>query len=178
MEGQQWVQLSSSCFKESQAYLVHNTSGDQPPLRSLPWVAFKRMYYGTTNSSCPAIYSIFNMEQDGKVYFDQLPDSDTVTNYTLAVEYYRRLPLISSVGASASPNIPQEFENTILYGAYKRMCAHVGDENGVRTYATLEREALERLQRIDIMRPDADRRFRLVDELNLGVTQSDYIYPF
>jgi len=133
---------------------------------SLPWVQFKRLFPGTDTSLLgrPGTYTLYNVEQDGRIYFDTAVDADTVANYTLTVEYYRRLPLISSVGTGASPNIPQEFENTILYGAYKRICAHLGDEKGMSTNATLEREALERLKRIDIMHPDADRRFRLISE--------------
>lgn len=174
---QQYVALTSQALKESQAFLVHTTDGNQAPMRSLPWIQFKRGYPNNVATGIPSVYSIFNFESNGRVYFDRLPDAAVVAGYTLTVEYYRRLPLISSVSTGQNPNIPQEFENTILYGAYKRLCAHVGDENGIRIYSQLEREALERLQRIDIMHPDADRRFRLIDETFVSVP-SGYFNPY
>lgn len=154
---------------------------------SLPWVQFKRLSPSTdsTVTGIPRAYSLFNVEQNGRLIFDIIPSADTITNYTLTVEYYRRLPLISSVGLNNNPEIAQEFENVILYGAYKRICAHLGDEKGVGANAAMEREALERVQRIDIMHPDADRRMRLIDETPVydqggavRITGHGNIYPF
>jgi hypothetical protein len=179
--GTQWVNLSTIYYKESQAYLVHNTTGDQGPMKFLPWVHFKRMYPSTdtTQVSMPSIYTIFNEQRDGKIYLYPIPDATTVADYTLAVEYYQRLPLISTLGGGDSPEIPEEFENVILYGAYKRAAMHLGETKDMNMYNGLEREALERMKQIDSMRPDADRRFRLLD----GSSTSPFwganrIYPY
>ena len=131
-----------------------------------------------STTGTPSVYTIFNYEKTRRMFFDIALDQNTVTNYTLTVEYYKRLPLISSVEGSQTLDIPDYFENTILYGAYKRMSAHLGDSEGVQTYAALEREALEKLQRIDIMHPDADRRFRLIDELPVAANYGFVIRPF
>ena len=131
-----------------------------------------------TSTGIPTIYSIFNYEKTRRLAFEIAPNQDTVTNYTITVEYYKRLPLISSVQGEQSPDIPDYFENTLLYGAYKRMSAHLGDSEGVKTYASLEREALEKLQRIDIMHPDADRRFKLIDEIPVTANYGFVIRPF
>jgi hypothetical protein len=172
---QQWINLNTTFYKESQAYLVNNTSGDQPPMKFLPWVHFKRLYGSTdtNNTSRPYIYTVFNEQRDSKVYLFPIPDTTTVADFTLAVEYYQRLPLISTLSGSDSPEIPEEFENVILFGAYKRAAMHLGETDKVKLYSGLEAEALERMKRVDSMRPDADRRFRLVD----GVGPSAWWVP-
>lgn len=182
-QDQQYITLDELFFKESLVYLTHTTIGDMWPLKGLPYIQFKRLYTGTspdhTTSGRPQVYTIFNFEKNGRLQFDISPDSDTATNYDLVVEYYKRLPLISSVKGQSSAAIPDYFENTIVYGAFKRMAAHLGDDNGVKLYSSLEREALERLQRIDTMHPDADRRFRLMGESTIyGWYANGYIYPF
>lgn len=176
--GQGWVLLTSQVFKESQVYLVHNTDGDQKPLPVLPWVPFKRLYSATNLDGTPQVCSIFNGERDGRLYFDRLPEAGDVSDYTLAVEYYQRLPKISTLGDSDSPEIPAEFENVLLYGAYKRAAMYFGNAQDVGNYAMLEREALERLKRIDSMQPDSDRRFRLGDDGFDFRRMSNYIYPY
>ena len=179
---QQYITLNPLFFKESLVYLNHITSGDCSPMKGLPYVHFKRLYSMTsptnTITGIPTIYSIFNYEKTRRLAFEIAPNQDTVTNYTITVEYYKRLPLISSVQGEQSPDIPDYFENTLLYGAYKRMSAHLGDSEGVKTYASLEREALEKLQRIDIMHPDADRRFKLIDEIPVTANYGFVIRPF
>jgi len=179
---QQYVTLNPLFYKESLVYLTHTTNGDYIPMKGLPYVHFKRLYSMTSPDNSvkgtPSIYSIFNFEKERRLAFNIAPDQDTVTDFTLTVEFYKRLPLISSVNGVQSPDIPDYFENTILYGAYKRLSAHLGDADGVRTYAGLEREALEKLQRIDIMHPDADRRFRLIDEFPVTANYGFVIRPF
>jgi hypothetical protein len=179
---QQYVTLNPLFFKESLVYLTHITSGNYTPMKGLPYVHFKRLYPMTspnqTIHGTPTVYTIFNYEKTRRLQFDIAPDTNTVTNFSLIVEYYKRLPLISSTQGETSADIPDYFENTILYGAYKRMCAHLGDDSGVQVYSGLEREALERLQRIDIMHPDAERRFRLIDELSVSPNYGYSIYPF
>ena len=180
---QQYVTVNTLFFKDSQAFLTSATQGNTAPLRSLPYIQFKRLYPETNVTTnlvgFPSIYTIFNYEKTRRMLFDVAPDTSTATNYTLVLEYYKRLPLISSVSGINSADIPDYFENTIVYGAFKRMCAHVGDAQGVSMYSSLEREALERLQRIDVMHPDADRRFRLIDEVPYNLSSvNGVIYPF
>ena len=131
-----------------------------------------------TAKGVPSVYAIFNLENARRIQFDIIPDTSTVANNTITVEFYTRLPFVTSVQGEQCPDIPDYFESVLLYGAYKRMCAHVGDAQGITIYQGLEREALERVQRIDIMQPDADRRFRLIDEVPTGFTGSGFIYPF
>jgi hypothetical protein len=177
---QQWVLLATTYYKESQAYLEHNTTGDQSPMKFLPWVHFKRYYPSTdtTQPGVPSIYTIFNDQREGKIYLYPIPDSGTIANYKLSVEYYQRLPLISTLGGGESPEIPEEFENVILYGAYKRAAMHLGNSKDITMYSNLEREALERMKQIDSMRPDADRRFRLMDGGYSTNWSANRIYPY
>lgn len=163
--GQQWVMLTSQFFKASQAYLVHNTDGDQTPLTCLPWIQFKRQYPHTNIEDIPSIYTLFNFEREGRLYFNVIPDASTVSDYTLAVEYYSRIPKFSTLAANSSPEIPAEFESVILNGALKRAAQHFGDSASIGSYAAFEAEALDRLKRIDSIQPDADRRWRLIDEV-------------
>lgn len=167
-EGQQWITVGSNIYRESQAYLTHNTSGDQPPLTYEPWVVFKRKYPGTDTSGpdlgLPQIYTIFNTDKDDRIYLYPIPNSDTVTNYTLTVEYYQRLPLISSCANNEPPRIPQEFENAILYGAYKRFAMDMGESAQVGLYENLEHEEHQYLKNMNGMHPDAQKGFRVFHE--------------
>jgi hypothetical protein len=167
ISGQPWFLLSSQVYKESLAYLVHNSDGDQPPLDFTPWVHFKKTWPSSqqTQTGTPTTYSIFNLERDARVYLYPVPDDTVVTEYTLTLEYYQRLPKISLASKTGSPNIPEEFENVLLYGAYKRCALHFQDRPAVGIYAGLEREALGRLKTIEATRPDAQHRFRLIDEI-------------
>lgn len=178
---QQYVTLDTNFFKESLVYLTNNTTGDSYPLKGLPYVHFKKLYPQDNPSTKgnPSVYSIFNFEKLRRLVFNLVVDTNTATNYTLTVECYKRLPYVTSVQGEQAPDIPDYFENAILYGAYKRLCAHVGDAEGVKIYEALEHSALEKLERIDIMHPDAERRFRLIDELGLyNYSINGLVFPF
>ena len=182
---QQYVTVDSLFYKESQAYLTDNSTGDQGSLKYLPWVHFKRLYPGTDTSNDgggdtgrPTIYTIFNFEKDAKIYLYPIPSSDTVSQYTLTLEYYKRLPKISSVSINAAPDIPEEFENAILFGAYKRFAMDVGETEKVNLYAAMEKENILRIKEIDSAHPDADRRFRLINDQHSIYNHAGYVYPF
>lgn len=174
---QQYIVLDQDAFKSSQAYMVHDTDGDLPPMTNMPWVKFKRLYFQTEATGLPCVYSLFNQERDGRLYFDVKPTQDEVDNYTLTVEYYTRIPKFSQLGGGESPNIPAEFESAILNGALKRAALHFGDPRSGE-FASLEAAAIERLKRIDSYQPDADRRFKLIDEAAYEPNVSNLIYPF
>jgi len=163
--GQQWVQLGSNAHKISQVYPVHNTDGDDVPMTILPYDHFKRLYYRTDKTGKPYVATNFNMEREGKVYLYYTPDETTVTNYTLTVEYYIRIPLISEIAEGSSLSIPQEMENVIVYGAQKRFAEHLlgPGHRDVSAKAALEAQALERCKTSDRSKPGAQLRFRLCD---------------
>ena len=163
-DGTQAYDLASNFFKDSLAYLNKTSDGeDGGPLTYLPWVSFKKLGPSNTNTGSPFRYSLFNVEDDGKVYLYPLPDSSIADNYTLTVEYYRRVPLISSVSAGTGISVPREIENAIVYGAQKRMAMHIvgSGHKDVVSLAALELEALERLKKIDRTHPDGQYRFRI-----------------
>ena len=176
--GDTFASLSSQFYKESQAYLVSNDGGDMPPMRYLPWVAFKRLYPDMNTPGMPCIYTAFNDSSEGKVYFDVVVDDNTASNYTLAVEYYRRIPKISSLGVGDSLEVPTEFENVLLYGAKKRAAQWVGAAQDVPQFQALEHEAYERMKRADRMHPDSDNRFRLIDDQPFVRYPTGQVYPY
>lgn len=163
--GQQWVLLSSQVHWVSNAYLVDNTQGDQTPLVELPWDHFKRLYPNGQEMGRPKVFASFNLDLDGRIYLYQTPTQEIVDQFTLAVEYYRRIPLISSVGANTSIEVPSEIENTLLYGAKKRVAIDIDGAGSpsVNSFASLEQQSLDRLKRSDRTRPNEQRRWRLVD---------------
>lgn len=164
-EGQPYVFLTSRFYRESLAHLSANSGGVQPPLDFCPWTEFQRWYGDETVLGCPHIYSLFNFEQEGRLYLSPTPDASTVSTYTLSVEYYRRIPLVSTLGASESLSVPREVESALLYGAQKRLAIHVlgAAHPDVGALATLEMQALERLKRVDKTHPDEKKRFILSD---------------
>jgi len=164
-ERQQWVQLGSNAHKISQVYLTHNTNGDQVPMTILPYDHFKRLYYRTEKTGLPYVATNFNIEREGKVYLYYIPDSKTVTDYTLTTEYYIRIPLISEIAEGASLSIPQEMENVIVFGAQKRLAEHLlgPGHRDVGAKAALESQALDRVKNSDRSKPGAQIRFRMCD---------------
>jgi hypothetical protein len=163
--GQQWVQLGSNAHKLSMVYLTHNTNGDEPPLTILPWDHFKRLYYQSVKPGKPYVATNFNPEREGKVYLFHIPNDSTVADYTISVEYYTRIPLISEIAEGASLAIPQEMENAIVFGAQKRMAEHLygPGHKDVAAKSMLESQALERCKTSDRSKPGAQLRFRLCD---------------
>ncbi len=178
VQDQMYVTLNTDFYKASLVYLTDNTFGDTVGMTELPYVTFKRMFPRTNtdlhNHGVPSFYATFNYEKDRRLYFETAPDADTVSRYRLTVEFYKRLPLITSVAGDTHPDIPDYFENAILHGAYKRVCAHLSDADGMKIYSALERESIETIQRIDTMQPNADTRILLVDAPYVGRTNTRF----
>jgi hypothetical protein len=158
---QEWVVLSDKAFKISQTYLTHNTKGDEPPITELPWTHFKKLYANDQTEGKPFVCASFNMDADQRLYLYYTPNASTVADYTLAVEYYRRIPLFSEIGLGHSLLIPQEVENALSYAAQKRLAIHVlgAGHPDVAVVAALETEALGRLKRSDRTKPAQQLRF-------------------
>jgi hypothetical protein len=165
-------ELEGTPYKEVQAFLVATANNnEEPPLYYLPYVQFKRIY-NVENSSIakttgtPYAYTLRNIEEDGKVTLYPAPGSTTATNYTLTVEYYIRIPLLSDLASDEKKlEVPQEVETALLFAAQKRMCIHINGPSHQDVVALdgLENRAFSRLKSIDKYHPDANQRFRLID---------------
>lgn len=154
--------LSSNFYKEAIAYLNETTpSEDKSPMTYMTWSSFKTSYPDNTETGTPYIYSLYNFEREGKVYLWPVPDSSAASDYTLTVEYYRRIPLVSGVSKGSSIDVPREVESPLVYGAQKRVAALLDEWQAVKNLAALEAEALDRLKKIDRTHPDAKLRFRV-----------------
>jgi hypothetical protein len=157
--------MSAQVHKESAAFLVATSNVAEQPLVYLPWVHFQRMYTSETDvTGTPHTYTMFNFHHDGRVYLYPTPEAETATDFTLSLQYYRRIPLVSQQDPL---DVPQEVETALVYGAQKRFAIHLygAGHPDVATFASLEEQALKRLQNIDARHPDALLRFRLIDHL-------------
>lgn len=156
--------LNSNVYKEAMCYLNKTSdSEDISPMTYYTWSTFKRKYYDNTETGTPYAYSFYNFEREGKVYIWPTPDSTTASDYTMTFDYYRRIPLISSVGKGSSISVPREVENVLIYGGQKRIAINVlgAGHSDVAGLASLEAQALERLKKADKTHPDAKLAFRL-----------------
>lgn len=163
----QTVTLSSVTpviYKESLAYLVRTTDSTKTDMLDyVVWEDFQRMYGSDTSTGVPVLYSFRNEALTVVVSLWPTPDTGTASAYALVLEYYRRIPLISSVAAGSSIDVPAEVETALMYGAQKRMAIHLkgASHPDVSALQALEEHALGKLQRIDRAHPDANRRFRV-----------------
>lgn len=158
-------------FKESQAYLVNSSSGDAAaPLHYLPYVHFKRLFALEENTDAvstagvPYAYTIRNLHDDGVVSLFPIPNTSTASSWTLTVEYYTRIPLVSELALDTSQlDVPQEVETALVFGGQKRMAIHIHGpgHDDVKALDALENRARTRLQAIDRHHPDSNTRFRL-----------------
>lgn len=160
-------ELAAATYKESLAYLVKTSdSTKQGPLVYLPYIRFRETYgdgaYITTG--VPTVYTFRNLNNDGLVTLGAAPNTATAANYTLTVEYYRRIPLASV--EDPIEGFP-ELATPLLYGLMKRLAIHLyGPAHGdVSAFAGLEQEALGKVKSIDKRHPDQQMRFRLVDHV-------------
>lgn len=168
--------LTSNFFKEKSAFLVKSDGVQQRPLTYLDWATYRRLYgEQLTNSNTPDVYSAFNTHTNGQVSLAPAPSAGDASDYTLSVEYYRRIPLPSEV---SELDIPQEVENAILYGAYKKMAIHIQGayHPDVATFEALFDKAIDNLQAQDRRHPDEKTRFRLVDRRGGGRIGRGTIY--
>ena len=170
-EAQEYVTLSTNFFRESLAW-TRDTSGDSdvnsPPLTYLPWVTFRQMTINNTlQKGYIEYYSAFNSDDEGRIYIWPRPSDTMATSTVLDIEYYRRIPLISSVSSGATIDVPAEVQTALVYGAQKRMAIHVqgASHPDVQALAALEAQAAKRLVDIDGRHPDEKMRFRLVHNI-------------
>jgi hypothetical protein len=165
------AELTALFYRESLAYLVKTSSGvANEPMVYLPWVQFQRWYGDKSQTGEPQFYSTLNSDSDGLVYLWPTPDATTASDFTLTVEYYRRVPHISSVPVETAISVPREIENALVYGAQKRAAIHIlgpGDKD-VAALEVLEAKAMERLRRVDRAHPDVQKRWILSDFAGRG----------
>lgn len=164
------VNLNQGVYKESLGYLVRTDDGSKLLLVYLPYVNFvdqweAGLFVGT---NVPAAYTFRNVERDGVVSLGPKPNSATATDYTLTLEYYRRIPLISEV--TVGVDVPPEAETPLVYGAQKRLAVHLHGPGhpDVAGFNALEQQALGNLKAVDKRHPDTQKRFRLVDHTHKG----------
>lgn len=157
--GQSHVDLGTPFYRDSLAYLVKSTGEVDGVLAHIPWVQYERQSLPDQhNSSVPYWYSLFNTNLEGRAYLYPSPNSTTATDYTLTVEYYRRIPRVSDEDPL---EIPREVENVLIYGGQKRLALHFEQLPLFDRYASLEQQALDRLKMSDHNKPDAQMRWRL-----------------
>ena len=162
VQDQQEYALPTGFYKESQCVLVDGSDNDDTTLHFLPWVHFSRTYLAgpSSGSGVPISYSIRNTQREGEVHLYPKPGATLAGDYTLRLEYYRRIPLVSEEDPL---EVPPELEAALVFGAQKRMAIHIkgpGDPD-VASLDSLEARSLERLQASDRRTPDANTRFRL-----------------
>lgn len=158
------ISLPTGFYKESQAMMVDSSGNSDAPLFYLPWVHFERTYNATNTeqTGIPYVYSMRNVQREGELHLFPKPNTDTADNWTLKLEYYRRVPLVSEEDPL---ELPPEVEAALVFGAQKRMAIHIkgpGDRD-VAALDALEQRALERFASADSLSPDANIRFRLID---------------
>lgn len=181
--GENTIDLSAPFYRESLAYLVNTTdTNNQAPLNYYPWVQFQRWFGDKAQTGAPSRYSVFNADLDGKLYLHTTPDAATASSTTLTIEYYKRVPLISSVALGKSISVPREIENALVYGAQKRYAIHTmgpGDKD-VAALEALETKALDKLRRVDRLHPDERKQWILSDfsNRNKRKAQTDFYVKY
>lgn len=163
VEGQAEYTLPTQFYREKLAYLKDSDGNTGEPMYYIDWPTFMRLYGKQPDTNAfPQAYSIRNVQNDGKVSLAPSPDGRSASDYTLTVDYYRRIPLASEVEVLT---VPQEVEVTLLYGAKKRFAMEVrgADQPDWQTFDELETKTLDRLKTADRRHPDEVTRFRLYD---------------
>jgi len=156
--------LPDAFYKEKMAFLVRiSTSEEADPLVYLDWATFRRLYGENPRagkSDFPVAYSAKNVHADGLVSLGPQPNAGTASDFTLTIEYYKRIPLASE---ASHIDLPQEVENAIIYGAKKRLAVYIDGAQAGAGFELWERQALEKLKAVDRRHPDEATRFRLYD---------------
>lgn len=165
VEAQGDYELQGSPYKESQAYIVETANNDRrAPMYYLPSIHFDRRFNESRASGQPYFYTLHNLEKDGKITIHPAPDASTAAGHTLTVQYYVRIPHVSSILDDARLSIPAEAQTALVFGAQKRMSMHLygAAHPDVSAFDALENRALQRLIAIDRHHPDSNTRFRLI----------------
>ena len=175
------ITLNDDVYKEHVAYLHHTVDDEnEAPMTHLPHVHFLENYGDQSRFKVgiPKVYTFRSLHQDCKIMLGPAPSTSVATDYTLTVEYYRRIPLVTE---DSQIDVPQEVQTALIYGAQKRMAIHIHADAAhpsVAAFHTLEKDALSRLKQIDKHHPDTVKRFRLVDRRGYrrgGVDTNVYI---
>lgn len=171
VDSEREVTLTDDVYKEHLAYIHHTANDeDEAPLVLLPHAHFMTMYGDQTRfkTGIPVVYTFRSLHQDFKLQLGPAPSTSIADDYTLTVEYYRRIPLVTE---SSTLDVPQEVQTSLIYGAQKRMAIHIHADAAhpsVGALHELERDALSRLKQIDSHHPDTNKRFRLTDHTLKG----------
>jgi hypothetical protein len=164
------VNLNVGVYKESLGYLVRTSDNTKILLVYLPYVHFMDQWEANLfgDAGISSAYTFRNVERDGIVSLGPAPNNATATDYTLTLEYYRRIPLPSE--QTEGVDVPPEVETALIYGSQKRLAIHLHGPGhpDVGAFHRLEAEALSALKAVDKRHPDEQKRFRLVDHSYKG----------
>ncbi len=159
-------------YKEVIAYLIKTDDSSRQFLTYIPWVRFsERLGHPLfNNTDIPTIYSWRNVETDGTVTVHPAPGTSVANDYTLTIEFYRRIPLYSEVQDGETIMVPEEVEVPLVYGSCKRLAIHLlgAAHPDVAAFNQLEKTSLEELKAVDKRHPDQQQRFVLSDNIKRG----------
>lgn len=161
-EGDETVPLPATFYKESTCTLIKTGDTIGEVLAYIPYVHFVKLKATRypTRPDIPFWYSLRNVEREGLLYLWPPPNADVAANYTLILEYYRRVPLVSEEDPLV---VPREVQSYLMYNAQKRLALHLlgAGHPDVAALNALEEKALHRLRDIDQAHVDEQARFRM-----------------
>lgn len=146
--------LDSLFYKESKVQRLDANSKPELTLDYLDWEQFQSRFDVQTDTGKPTLYTLRNTFSDGLIEFYPVPDAA----YTLRVQYYKRIALLS--GNDDVLQVPIEFENYIILRAQFYLLDLFHHERTLEKKASSE-ESFASLIRADEMHPDDFPRFRL-----------------
>src|SRR3990172_171322 len=162
--GQAHVEITDNVYREVLAFIVKaSDSTVQQHLTFLPWVDFQRQWGVPTSEGTPLWYSYFNLHRTGQIHLAPTPPaspSTFATDYTLTVQYYRRMPHVSDEDPLY---VPREVEQLLVYGGQKRMGMQLQGPShpDVMALAALESKFYDDLRGVDKRSPDENLCFKL-----------------
>lgn len=168
--GQEYVEVTHLVYREVMAFTVLTSDGStQQQLTFLPWVEFRSSWASPQMQAPPVAYSYFNLHRNGRIYLGPTPPSTGtyVTDNTLTVQYYRRLPHLDEENPL---QVPREVEQLLLWGAQRRMANYLQGPSSpdVASLAAQEVAFYDRLRGMDRRSPDENLRMRLPWETGRG----------
>jgi len=158
------VALAHLFYREHLAHMVAVDGGRaEPPLTFMPFVDFNRQYGVPTDEGLARVYTYNNLHHTGQLLLNLVPTTDNAADYTLTINYYTRVPRLSTIDSAAKLSIPAEVEQILKCGAKKLLAAHVDNPSKTTTWAALEAQAIDAMRGIDRRSPGGGLRFRVVD---------------
>lgn len=146
--------LDSLFYKESKVQRLDDNSKPVYTLQYMDWEAFQSLLHQQADQAAPMMYSLRNTHTDGIISIYPIPDKD----YTLTVQYYARISLLTN--ADDSLTVPIEFENYIINKAQYYLLDLFHHERTAEKKAACE-EDMARLIRADEIHSDNNARIRL-----------------